>query len=833
MSIKTLEDLLQQYNALSDSPELEIRYQNVSRELFTSLVEALPGSKAVEQSINVIHEVDRYNSIRREKYFTGNKSFDKYIKKKTVGFVRIDKGTKKISLSREIPMKPQKLNNAKHMRFKSRLSATVDDWRVDMTIVKETDPVNTAIIKTLRRDMFNDPHPNKFLQEGPMDLADKYEVEIEYIGDSALTPGDVEDIINKIESYINPDLGDKQEYKEKLHNVAKYLFKEPYLSNFRRKWGFKKLGNAPIELTKKTYLNEVLPNITNYYVTDKADGDRCVVYINDEPGDEHSYILTARKVIPIDNTHPLTIIDAELVKDNIYIFDVMYFKGEKLYKKPFEERLKYFEDAAKLLTRGDVKPMERISEKLGEIKKMFTRKTRSYPIDGLMFTPTMGRYDSMKVYKWKPVDKLSVDFLIIKPPSRVIGIKPFLNKPKHDLYFLFCGIRVEYFRSLRMEKAPGYNEVIKNSGDRYMPIQFAPSDNPYAYIYYHPTSSAIQDLHYHIGEFIYELDDSKWTLERMRPDKDVDIPFGYYGNDYRTIDDTWQSLRDPMGIDDLVNPDLSLGYFAKEKAEFYLAVAGFNSFVKSRLMENFRNANYVIDAAAGRGQDLFRLENIGVKIGFFIDIDKNAIGELNSRKYNLRHGMKVQTWVADLSKPAKNILEEYKEKYNPPVQGADGFMINFAIHYVAGDISKLRNFIQIIKGMTKVGSRIIITCFDGEVIFDLLKNVDIGKSWDIHENTVLKYSLRKLYKSKSFAHGQKIAVKLPFTGENYYEEPLIDTHLLIDEFAKEGFGYEIFNPFTNYLSQFKIANQKMFAKLTDDDKKYINLYSALTFYRLK
>lgn len=830
MPIRNLEDLVQEYNSLSNEPELEIRYQKVSRELFSSLVRAIPGSKSVEQSINVIYELDRYSSIRREKYFTGDKSFDKYIRKKTIGFVRIDKGTKKVTLSSETPISPQTMHTAKHMRFKSRLSATVDDWRVDMTIVKEVDPNNTAIIKTLRRDMFTDPHPNKFLEDGPIDIADKYEIEIEYLGDSALTPADINEIVNKVDAFINPNLEEKQEYKEKLYQLAKHLIKKAYLNNFLGRWGFKNLGNKPVELTKRNYVRDVLPNITDYYITDKADGDRCIVHISKDD----SYIITAQKIIPIDIYHSLTIIDGELVGGMIYAFDVMYYDGDKLHKHIFEERIKYLPKAVKLLGKlGDIKPMLAISDSLKEIKQMYLRKTRSYPIDGLMFTPKNKSYNDMKVFKWKPLDKLSVDFLIMKPPAKIIGIKPFLNKPNHDIYFLFCGIRTEYLRKLRLEKAPGYNEIIKTTNGQYVPIQFAPSDDPYAYIYYHPNKSALQDLHYHIGEFVYDVKNRNWVLDRMRPDKDVDIAYGYYGNDFKTVDDTWQSLRDPMTIDDLTNSKLNVGYFAREKSEFYKPVAGFNSFVKSRLIENFRDSQYIIDAAAGQGQDLFRLSEAGVKTGLFIDIDQDAITELNSRKYHLKNSMKIHTWVADLSKPTKEIIEEFKSNYNPPVQGADGLMINFAIHYIAGDIKKLKNFIQTVKSMVRVGGRIIITCFDGEIIFNLLKDFDYGKSWDIYENTVLKYSLRKLYRSKSFAHGQTIAVKLPFTGDEYYEEPLMDTHLIIDEFHNAGFEYEIYNPFTAYLSQFESANSKMFNRLTDDDKKYVNLYSALTFYRAK
>lgn len=824
MAPKKLDDLLHQYNSVSKNKELEIRYQNATREMFISLLNSLTGSKAVEQSLNAISSLDKFTSLRREIYFTGNKSYNKYIQKKTIGFVFVD--GKKISLAEERELPEQKLGKIRHIRFKSRISGVLDDWRIDLTIVKNMDP-NAGGIKELRQAMFNDPHPDKFITEGPFEFADRFEIELEYQGHAMLDVADIHFIIDKIDALIDPNISTKQEYQEKLYTVAKHIKADPYLRNFKRDWGLKNLVNQPIELSRKTYTT-VLPNITQYYVTDKADGERCVVYISDA----ESYILTSTKVIPINIKGDITILDAELVKDIVYLFDIIYFAGEKLLKKPFFERVKYFDKAAKLLGKyGDAKPMIGITESLKEIKQMYSRKIRPYDVDGLMLTPANGLYEKMRVYKWKPVNKLSADFLILKPPAKILGIKPFLKKPDHEIYFLFCGIRTEYIRVLKLERAPGYNEMIKGYNGEYVPIQFSPNDDPYAYIYYHPTKHSIQNLHYHIGEFVYK--DGKWHLDRMRPDKDVSISTGRYGNDYKTIDMIWQSARDPLTIDDLTNKDLTAGYFAKEKLDFYKAVAGFNSFVKGRLIENFRGAKYIVDGAAGRGQDLFRIADINVATALFIDIDSDAITELNSRKYGMKNEMKIFTWVKDLSLPADKVVAEFKDKYNPPTEGVDGFMINFAIHYIAGDVKQLRNTISIIKGMLRTGGRVIITCFDGGEIFELLKPIEYSKSWDIYEGEVLKYSLRKLYKSASFAHGQQIAVKLPFTGENYYEEPLMDTQLIVKEFEAVGFEYEIFNPFGDYLSQFELANAPMFKNMTPDDKKYVNLYTSMTFYLKK
>ena len=59
---------------------------------------------------------------------------------------------------------------------------------------------------------------------------------------------------------------------------------------FKTEYGLKQLGNAVKELDKIRFLNEVQKNITNYYITDKLDGKRAILYLYNKF--VQSYVLT-------------------------------------------------------------------------------------------------------------------------------------------------------------------------------------------------------------------------------------------------------------------------------------------------------------------------------------------------------------------------------------------------------------------------------------------------------------------------------------------------------------------------------------------------------------
>ena len=73
-------------------------------------------------------------------------------------------------------------------------------------------------------------------------------------------------------------------------------------------------------------------------------------------------------------------------------------------------------------------------------------------------------------------------------------------------------------------------------------------------------------------------------------------------------------------------------YFQEHDNHLQKASRNYNSFVKSELFKKFKNTQWVMDLASGKGQDLFRYSTSKMKNVIFLEIDKMALGELAKTK---------------------------------------------------------------------------------------------------------------------------------------------------------------------------------------------------------
>jgi hypothetical protein len=272
---------------------------------------------------------------------------------------------------------------------------------------------------------------------------------------------------------------------------------------FKTEYGLKQLGNAVKELDKIRFLNEVQKNITNYYITDKLDGKRAILYLYNK-----SYALTD-EILEIKYTSSkLSIIDTEFYDGSYYIFDVMVYNGLSLIDKPFEERLSYFNKFNDKLFK--LKPFIKLNDKYREQIKQFKEDKKIYEVDGIILTPADGTYNDMEVFKYKPVEKLTIDFLIRRCPPKLLGIAPYLDTEK-KLYLLFCGISYHAYNKSGLRLIPQYSELFNNispsSLPGYFPIQFQSANKTFSYLYW-----SNEEIDSEIGEFIYK--DNQWELEK-------------------------------------------------------------------------------------------------------------------------------------------------------------------------------------------------------------------------------------------------------------------------------------------------------------------------------
>lgn len=816
----------------------------------------------IEQTINFIagEKIKQMNFVRGEQQKDKHSYYSKTRIIEPIFFAHSNLPAYRLNVSYETAIPEFPIKDTSFARVRLRYCISLGDWRLDITLVKNVSSFsNPAILKDAKNALLFNIELDNFVDKAPWKSTDTIEFELEYIGDQAaininklligntLFDGilDSNDAGNTGYTNTTDTALQSSMYQVLIYQVAKYI-KPKQSERFKRDYGMKQLSNQVIELDVNIYMKELHKTITNYYITDKLDGRRAVCYLTPDG----CYALTDKETaLPIKTNH-VYIVDTEFYDDKYYIFDVMVYKDETISDKPFSERLTYFDkviedfaDSKLFTTKSFIKLNENYIDQLRKFKK----EKKPYTVDGIVLTPESGEYDSMRVYKYKPTEHLTVDFLIKKCPDKLLGIKPYIpTKDKPNLYLLFCGINKNVYIRLGMrliridELFPGLD--YKNLPS-YFPVQFQPSDKTFAYIFW----SDKEGLDGEVGEFSCIGDKytpCHWHLHRIRDDRKVEVLRGsYFGNNYKVAEFVWMSYKTPLVIEDIAptkeQPKTTTSpannYFQEHDNQLQKASRNFNSFVKATILGQFRNTEWIMDVASGKGQDLFRYGSIGTRNLICLEIDQMALMELIARKHEFagikeRGAMNIQIHQLDVNNDYKNNIEKLTE-INIPNHGVDLIICNFAFHYFLANRKNLINVIKFINNYLKPGGRFIFTAFDGREIIQLL-NENSG-DWTIKVAGETQYSIRKQYEI-SFLDtiGQKIEVMLPFSKSAYYQEYLVNIDYIAGEFASVAdMVLEVDQGFAEYLDDYKRVNRNNYNTMTDADKKYVSNYHYYCFYK--
>ena len=866
--------------------ELEITYHfnknvEIYKDIFNKL-HNLSNSIQIIENIDILYE----NNIRLTKIFKSgiNTNSDLTIKKERLlkpfvfreGINNIT--SYRLKCSSEKIVKSKTHGEIKMIRLKLRISFILKDYpnfKVDLDLIKNINK-NEKHLKEIKNTLFKEYQVANIIDNINYSLFDDMVLETEFLTFPVSTQ-EVEDSISVIKSIFGE--GTNSEYQKYIFKIAKCIIQnKTYLENFRHKSGLKKLLNNVLEINTDTYFKNVIPNITEFYVTDKIDGQRCICYIEEYITESDSTInitLITNKIYLIkeynekiiidkNTTKKTTILDCEIIfnegtKDKdilsendifLYIFDIISLENEKIAFKPFQERLPFLENGfnkLKMLPNVNIKEYIKLTDNYkDELKEFYERKksSKKYEIDGLIFTPSSKvktnnkfpintNYNNMLGYKWKDIKNMTIDFFVCKLPKNLYTNIPY-NKLKleknQNIYILFSGISKSDYNRLNLTYMIDYKKIIsdKYTNGSIFPIQFSTSDSPYNYIYLDSNNN----LHERICEFNYDTKEQKWVFKKIRTDRDVELERGeYFGNYFKVSESIWNNINNPLTFDMLIGSNT--GYFMQDNNTFYKSQRAYNSFVKTYVLETVlsskltdkNSTDLVIDLASGKGQDLARLTNLGFKKGLFIDNDKNALSELVNRKHSLKtidnNSMKIYVKNINLTTDY-SIIIKILEEFDIKKESVDIIICNFAIHYILINEGNLINLIKLLNHYLKPNGRFLFTCFNGEKIFKLLKETN---EWNSYENNNIKYSIKKLFKSESLTNfGQKIDVLLPFSKDAYYTEYLVNIDHVSNIFNNNNFTVEVSLSFNTLLDEFREKNYKEFENLSDSDKDYISLY---------
>lgn len=814
-------------NRIRCPSNVSIPEQSVCNEYIKGLLGSTSVEASSESTINFISTKSDYMFVKQLHFVNGVQDKSRknyYTKKSLMKPIYMTSNTVppyKLCVNMET-VEEKDINEYDIIRFRVRRSTVIDDnWRLDITFVKEYKGSDINIIKHIRDKLFNADFSE--LLGHLRSYLDRVEVEVEYVGDiSEFAMGK----ISRLDDLFVRDKNSSEIMIDKLCLIAETIGKTNIHKYKQGTYGLKQIGSNPIEIGKTQYFTDILPNIDNFFITEKVDGTRAMLVIQSE---SYYIIKNDIKTIELENTLKNTrgdtcentdgciILDTEEVGDKYYVFDVLHYGEINVSRLPFSERITYIDRVVSEI--GD--PLrnkhfvELTKSSYGEQIEMLHKDMHSYDYecDGMIFISKNEDYCNTLNFKRKPVE--TIDFIARKCPKNMLGITPYTQKPQKTLYLLFCGIRTEEYQKMRINRLLSYDSLFKNicvnkygkTNLSYIPVQFSPSSDPHAYLYW----SDVPDLDGKIVELTRR--NHSWKLIKTRDDRvQNDV---YYGNNMRVAEQIWMNYKSPLTIQTM-KMSRNSAYFARTSTD-YVAMRKFVNYVKESILPD--RLNDVIDLACGKGQDLLKYIQRGANNLWMIDNDDDALSELMSRKYTynkLDVSYALYINKMDLTDDYKvNLKTLLQHKYRFPHGGVPLVVCNLALHYLLDSKQSITNFANLLSKIIAPKGTFIFTAFDGDALAEMFKDKKELRWGDM-------YHIRKV--SAKTKKSSKIDVLLPFSGGKYYTENIINMRALQAALRKKKIRLVDSGSFAQHLDGFKADKPHFYDKMSKDDIEYSSLY---------
>ena len=474
-----------------------------------------------------------------------------------------------------------------------------------------------------------------------------------------------------------------------------------------------------------------------------------------------------------------------------------------------------------------------------------------YHIDGLIFTPsnygvgltsTVQKVSNVKKtwdlsFKWKPAHENTIDFLV-----KIKDVKQTLEGKQYKELFLYSNFSNEY---MACPSVTVYKKLIENQKGGSKLIEFI-GGQPYdvnAHI-----CNVLTNLTHDVCTEQNEIIESDMIVEcRYVPEHPVGwrwIPMRVrwdkqHPNPYKVAVNNWISIHNPVTKEMITGKDKFqqiIYYIEKEKGHLK-PLRDFHNLIKTELIQCVAKPNsMLIDFAVGKGGDINKWMTADAKgnqkYKFILGIDYNADNLHNNkpqtlgafgRYINLKNAKKqVPEMIfveGDSSKSIKygNAISHYYENQimrylfnlditEPRVldgrikQGMckDGFdvgSIQFALHYMFKNNEPVLSFVHNLMDCIKLNGHVIITCFDGEKVVKLLKDVDFDEDLVIPNVSTIKkkYNLDKL--TLQNCEGVTISIKQDTLSGEFMDEYLVYEPYFVGIMNKHGFTLDAKEPF--------------------------------------
>jgi hypothetical protein len=577
----------------------------------------------------------------------------------------------------------------KGFRYKKRYSFEEDDkLRYDLTIVKSSKTIGGEYIA----------HDN-FASSGLTTSKEIYEIELEVIKKvdaklfissmiqlysiindemDVITEAEKENVlISYLESYHSDKLKPSILHKKKLISEAKEKPQDYFV------------GPQPITLELKNLLEPGLGVTTilqDYTVTEKADGERYNMYINNQG---KCYLINNRLTIKYMGMQlesiKNTLFDGEYITKDILgnavsiyaIFDVYYYNNKSVYGLPlikdrydiiksFSEKygtkFENYQIIAKEFLYGD--------SILTEAKKILEKESSyDYKIDGLIFTPkdlnVGGLYKSDPgnlygtwplTFKWKSPKDNTIDFLVRYQKGDKGDKIIFKNSKGHKILNLYVGYNPVQWEDITARK---YLEGNIRQVKEYKEQLFKPGDTPDTFAQCYVDTSKKEFNGRGICESGEEIEDDTivefryengWIPVKNRKDKSEKYKSSgnltRTANDYGSALNVWRSITNPI-TQEIISGDIKLdpkNIIVDDDQYYYRAIPRdkmaslnmlefHNYWVKTQLIKSVGGKESLMDIACGQAGDLNKWREGEFKKIFGIDYNRNNIVNPRSGAY--------------------------------------------------------------------------------------------------------------------------------------------------------------------------------------------------------
>ena len=289
-----------------------------------------------------------------------------------------------------------------------------------------------------------------------------------------------------------------------------------------------------------------------------------------------------------------------------------------------------------------------------------------------------------------------------------------------------------------------------------------------------------------------------WIPRNIRYDKTEKKLKGEkeYGNNFNTANNIWKTIHNPITIE-MISTGENLPDEGEDEVRYYVKGISrnnsmtrnmldfHNKFVKKPLLQNVARktkGGKLLDLCCGRGGDIYKWLDLNLTFVLGVDNVKNNIEDDNGScnrymdikqdpRYNGRIPEAIFIW-GDASKPymtANNDnwgLNEFNKKMMNVLWGNtnkeqlkeqqtslwgicrhkfDIISCQFAIHYFFKQLSVLETFIENISSNVNDNGYFIGTCFDGETIYNELRQLNKGQYLIGEENHNTLWRIQKEY----------------------------------------------------------------------------------------